>query len=215
MRVRSIVRSTSTSARSTAAVVRSTAAVVGIATAFALGGCGSLPGQSSGEDASDARADGSETAANPATEAATAPPTAGAEAEGTEATETGEPEGTSTSASASDTDDLWADKAKTRSWASDDAIKVDENGNGTIPAASLEADLVDLFTNKFGLKIKETKCDDDMTVDNWEGFLVSCDVIAEDTTYFGTVELVDHRDDMIQYEVMFPGIDEKDLDLKG
>ncbi|WP_309132186.1 hypothetical protein [Brevibacterium sp.] len=198
-------------------IVRSTSAVVGIAAAFALAGCGSLPGQSSGEDASDARVEETTASETPATEAATSPTESAGAEEAAEPTETGEPEGASTAAgeSGSDTDDLWADKARTRSWASDDSIEVDKNGNGTIPAESLEADLVDLFTNKFGLEIKETKCDDDMKVENWQGFIVSCDVIAKDTTYFGTVELVDHKDTMIQYEVLFPGIDEKDLDLKG
>ena len=111
-----------------------------------------------------------------------------------------------------DSEDLFGDAARTTSWASDEAMDIDEDGNGTIPAASLEADLVDLFANKFDMSVKEAKCAEDMSVTDWYGF-ETCDVVDEEMTYFGTVELIDHKDGMVRYEVMFPGIDKGDVDF--
>ena len=112
----------------------------------------------------------------------------------------------------STSEDPFADSARATSWASDEAMKIDKDGNGTIPAASLEADLVDLFKNKFDMSVKEAKCDQDMTVTQWSGF-ESCNVVDEKMTYFGTIELIDHKDGMVKYEVMFPGIDKSDVDF--
>lgn len=196
-----------------------TTAIVAIAAALTLGGCGTSWVQAGGEDASNARETRSPAPtpgdAGAESDAGSSPddPHARSGAGSSPEEQDADADGASPD-SGGDPDDLWADKAKTRSWASDASIDVDADGNGSIPAAALEADLVDLFANKFGLKVKEARCDQDMEVRNWEGF-ESCDVVAEDMTYFGTVELVDHKDAMIEYEVMFPGIDEKDLDLGG
>lgn len=112
----------------------------------------------------------------------------------------------------STSEDPFADSARATSWASDEAMKIDKDGNGMIPAASLEADLVDLFKNKFDMSVKKAKCDQDMTVTQWSGF-ESCNVVDEKMTYFGTIELIDHKDGMVKYEVMFPGIDKSDVDF--
>ncbi|TGD13505.1 hypothetical protein [Brevibacterium sp. S111] len=116
--------------------------------------------------------------------------------------------------------DPFADAAKTTNWASDDGMKIDKDGNGTVPASSIEADLVDLFENKLELKLKEAKCDSDMELREWYGFK-SCQVTVKDKEaykgerkYFGTVKIVDHKGQMIKYELMFPGIDKEDFDFK-
>lgn len=127
-------------------------------------------------------------------------------------TPTPSPTPTEESASPDASEDPFADAARTTSWASDEAMKIDKDGNGTIPAASLEADLVDLFANKFDMSVKEAKCEQDMTVTDWSGF-ESCNVVDEEMTYFGTIELIDHKDNMVEYEVMFPGIDKDDVDF--
>ncbi|GAA1847602.1 hypothetical protein GCM10009813_06920 [Brevibacterium marinum] len=109
-------------------------------------------------------------------------------------------------------EDPFADAAKATSWASDDGIKVDEEGDGVIPTASLEADLDDLFTNKFDMKVKKVKCRDDMKVMDWWG-LTSCEVHTKKKTYFGSMTLVDHKEEMIKYEVKFPGVDKSEVDF--
>lgn len=107
-------------------------------------------------------------------------------------------------------EDPFADSARAQSWASDEGMDIDADGNGTIPAASLEADLVDLFRNKFDLEVEEATCDTDMEVTAWSGF-EPCDVVVKDMTYFGTVELIDHKDAMVKYEVLFPGLNKDDV----
>ncbi len=116
--------------------------------------------------------------------------------------------------------DPFADAARTTNWASDDGMKFDKKGNGTVPARSIEADLVDLFENKVGMKVKKAECADDMELKEWYGF-ESCDVTVKDKdrvkgewTYYGTVKIVDHKDKMVKYELVFPGIDQKDFDFK-
>jgi len=117
-------------------------------------------------------------------------------------------------------EDQKSDAAKTTNWASDDGMKIDKKGNGIVPASSIEADLVDLFENKLDWKVKEAKCDSDMELREWYGFK-SCQVTVKDKDaykgrkkYFGTVKIVDHKDQMIKYELMFPGIDKEDFDFK-
>ncbi|MGO3024484.1 MAG: hypothetical protein ACTIIH_14790 [Brevibacterium sp.] len=139
------------------------------------------------------------------------------ESEAAEATEseTAEAEPTDTKST-----DPFADAAKTTNWASDDGMKIDKKGNGVVPAASIEADLIDLFENKLELTVKEAKCDSDMELREWYGFK-SCQVTVKDKDaykgrkkYFGTVKIVDHKDQMVKYELMFPGIDKDDFDFK-
>lgn len=122
--------------------------------------------------------------------------------------------------SESKSEDPFADSATTTNWASDDSMKVDKKGNGTVPARSIEADLVDLFENKLDMKVKKAKCASDMDLTEWYGF-ETCDVTVEDKkapdnekTYFGTVKIVDHKDKMIKYKLKFPGINKKDFDFK-
>lgn len=171
--------------------LRIVTAVGAAAAALALSGCGSGGGEA--QSSPTASAAQSPDAAAP-TEAA-APTQAPAD-----------------SPAPSTSEDPFADSARATSWASDEAMKIDKDGNGTIPAASLEADLVDLFKNKFDMSVKEAKCDQDMTVTQWSGF-ESCNVVDEKMTYFGTIELIDHKDGMVKYEVMFPGIDKSDVDF--
>lgn len=109
-------------------------------------------------------------------------------------------------------EDPYADAARTTSWASDDGMKVDKEGDGNIPAASLEADLIDLFENKFDMKVKKAECTRDMEVIKWYGF-ETCNVTTKEKTYYGTVKLIDHKDKMIKYELVFPGIDKSDVDF--
>lgn len=108
--------------------------------------------------------------------------------------------------------DLFADAPRTTSWASDDGIKVNKEGDGTVPKASLQADIDDLFKNKFKMDVDAVECRDDMKVIDWWG-LTSCEVQTKKKTYFGTVKLVDHKDNMIKYEVKFPGLDKKEVDF--
>ena len=116
--------------------------------------------------------------------------------------------------------DPFADAAKTTNWASDDGMKIDKKGNGTVPARSIEADLIDLFENKLEMKVKKAECANDMDLNEWYGF-ETCDVTVKDKkrttgerTYYGTVKIVDHKDKMVKYELKFPGIDQKDFDFK-
>lgn len=112
----------------------------------------------------------------------------------------------------SKSEDPFADAPRTTSWASDDGIKVDKKGDGKIPTASLEADIDDLFSNKFDMKVTKVECRDDMKVMGWWG-LTSCEVQTKKKTYFGSVKLVDHKDNMIKYEVKFPGLDKSEVDF--
>lgn len=116
--------------------------------------------------------------------------------------------------------DPYADAAKTTSWASDDGMKIDKKGNGTVPASSIEADLVDLFENKLDFTVKKAECATDMDLTEWYGF-ETCNVTVKDKealkgekTYYGTVKIVDHKDKMVKYELKFPGIDKEDFDFK-
>lgn len=115
--------------------------------------------------------------------------------------------------------DPFADAAKTTNWASDDGMKIDKKGNGIVPASSIEADLVDLFENKLDFTVKKTECATDMDLTEWYGF-ETCNVTVKDKealkgekTYYGTVKIVDHKDKMVKYELMFPGIDKEDFDF--
>lgn len=116
--------------------------------------------------------------------------------------------------------DPYADAAKTTNWASDDGMKIDNKGNGTVPASSLEADLVDLFENKLDFTVTKAECATDMDLTEWYGF-ETCNVTVKDKeaikgekTYYGTVKIVDHKEKMVKYELMFPGIDQEDFDFK-
>ena len=116
--------------------------------------------------------------------------------------------------------DPYADAAKTTNWASDDGMKIDKKGNGTVPASSLEADLVDLFENKLDFTVTKAECATDMDLTEWYGF-ETCNVTVKDKeaikgekTYYGTVKIVDHKEKMVKYELMFPGIDQEDFDFK-
>ncbi|MFP3397091.1 hypothetical protein ACSBQT_13780 [Brevibacterium sp. H602] len=116
--------------------------------------------------------------------------------------------------------DPYADAAKTTNWASDDGMKIDKKGNGIVPASSIEADLVDLFENKLDFTVKKAECATDMDLTEWYGF-ETCNVTVKDKealkgekTYYGTVKIVDHKDKMVKYELMFPGIDKEDFDFK-
>ncbi|GAA4511377.1 hypothetical protein [Brevibacterium yomogidense] len=101
---------------------------------------------------------------------------------------------------------------RTESLAGDDSIEVDEDGNGVVPAAALEADIEDLFVNKYGIDVTEVECRDDMKVMAEHGSQ-NCDIHTEKRTYFGTIGIRGFEGDMVKYELYFPGLDEDALDL--
>lgn len=175
-------------------------ASVGIAALVVLSGC--TPGPAP----TDNQTSGAQSA-----EAAD-PPTAEAAAPGGMSGESAPSDAPDSSAAQPSPEDPYKDSARTKSWASDANMKIDKKGNGTVPKASIEADLIDLFKNKFKMTVKTADCARDMMVAEWHGF-ITCDVKDDTMTYYGTVDLVDHKDGMIQYEVLFPGIKNKDLDL--
>lgn len=107
--------------------------------------------------------------------------------------------------------DPFADSPKTTSWASDEGIKIDKDGEGKVSARSLEADVVDLFENKFDIKVKEINCKA-MDLHGWFG-ISNCQVDTKKRKYFGSVSVVDHKDSMVKYELKFPGLKKDDIDL--
>ena len=182
-------------------------AAVGTALALSLTACGG-----SGED---------EPAEDPQSEAAQTED--GGFGGGAVESETAEAPG-SEPADADPTDtkstDPYADSARTTNWASDDGMKIDKKGDGIVPASSIEADLVDLFENKLEFTVTEAECASDMELREWYGFK-TCNVTVKDKealkgekTYYGTVKIVDHKDKMVKYELLFPGIDKEDFDFK-
>ena len=182
-------------------------AAAGTALALSLTACGGSGGDKPAEDEkSEAAQTEKEGFGGGAveSEAAEAPESEPAEAEPTDTKST----------------DPYADSAKTTSWASDEGMKIDKKGNGTVPASSIEADLVDLFENKLEFTVTEAECASDMELREWYGFK-TCNVTVKDKealkgekTYYGTVKIVDHKDKMVKYELMFPGIDQEDFDFK-
>lgn len=178
---------------------RTITAAAGIALALALTSCGGgqkdEPEKKTGEAAQTKKGGMQGKAAPSESESAPAPPPS-----------------KSAKSEPSKSKDPFADAPRTTSWASDDGIKVDKKGDGKIPAASLEADIDDLFTNKFDMKVTKVECRDDMKVMGWWG-LTSCEVHTKKKTYFGSVKLVDHKDKMIKYEVKFPGLDKDEVDF--
>ena len=180
----------------TAPGMRAVVAASVLALSLGLTGCGA-----GGEK--DAPADDTPSSADPST-----PDSTGAGSTAPSSSEAGSSEEASTEGAPSE--GPFADSARAQSWASDEGMDIDADGNGTIPAASLEADLVDLFRNKFDLEVEKATCDTDMEVTAWSGF-EPCDVVVKDMTYFGTVELIDHKDAMVKYEVLFPGLNKDDV----
>ncbi|GAA1953350.1 hypothetical protein GCM10009689_38060 [Brevibacterium antiquum] len=174
-------------------------AAAGVALALTLSGCGG-----GDEKKTDETAQSEETTAPGAMQ--------GEAAETEESTEAGQSEAAKPEPSKTKYEDPFKDSPKATSWASDDGIKVNEEGDGTVPKASLEADIDDLFKNKFTMKVKAVECRDDMKVMDWWG-LTSCEVQTKKKTYFGSVKLVDHKNDMVKYEVKFPGLDPSEVDF--
>lgn len=202
--------------RQSASLPRLITAAAGTALALSLTGCGLLGGGSDDPSATE----GSESAAP---EAAESSPGGGSSSEGAMGTMAPSEETSGSKApepTESKSEDPYADAATTTNWASDDAMKVDKKGNGTVPARSIEVDLTDLFENKLDMEVKKAECASDMDLKEWYGF-ETCDVTVKDTTrtdnkktYYGTVKIVDHKDKMIKYELQFPGIDKEDFDFK-
>ena len=182
-------------------------AAAGTALALSLTACGGSGGDKPAEDEKSEAAQtekGGFGGGSVESEAAEAPESEPAEAEPTDTKST----------------DPYADSAKTTSWASDEGMKIDKKGNGTVPASSIEADLVDLFENKLEFTVTEAECASDMELREWYGFK-TCNVTVKDKealkgekTYYGTVKIVDHKDKMVKYELKFPGIDKEDFDFK-
>ncbi|MGO2037854.1 MAG: hypothetical protein ACTH2U_15375 [Brevibacterium sp.] len=190
-------------------------ALAGTALALSLTGCGLLGGGNESDPAESDAAQTEDAQSGEAAESGESEGQMGQAAETEEPTEAAEPEPSET-----ESEDPFADAATTTNWASDDAMEVDKKGNGTVPARSLEADLVDLFENKLDFEVKKAECAKDMELREWYGF-ETCNVTVKDDsmtkkekTYYGTVKIVDHKDKMIKYELMFPGIDKEDFDFK-
>lgn len=171
-------------------------AAAGVALALTLSGCGSDQKEEKKSDETAQSEEADDPGAMQGKSAQTEEPTEAAKSE----------------PSKTKSEDPYADAARTTSWASDDGMKVDKEGDGTIPAASLEADLIDLFENKFDMKVKKAECTRDMEVIKWYGF-ETCNVTTKEKTYYGTVKLIDHKDKMIKYELVFPGIDKSEVDF--
>src|SRR5690625_2480546 len=144
-------RETMTPNRRTTRMPRLLTAAAGTALALSLSGCGLLGG-------------GDEPAEGPESEAAQ--PSEGASDAGTDSsdeagmTQTTPSESTTADpAEAEPTDtastDLFADAARTKNWASDDAMDVDDEGNGIVPARSIEADLIDWLGKNLRRKVRK------------------------------------------------------------
>ncbi|UVI37162.1 hypothetical protein [Brevibacterium spongiae] len=198
-----------TSIRRSTWMPRLLTAAAGTALALSLAACGGSGGDKPADDQK------SEAAQSTEDESSSGGGFGGGAATTPAASEPAESEPTDTKST-----DPYADAAKTTNWASDDGMKIDKKGNGTVPASSIEADLVDLFENKLEMKVKKAECAGDMELQEWYGFK-TCNVTVEDKdrtkgewTYYGTVKIVDHKEKMVKYELKFPGIDKEDFDFK-
>lgn len=201
---------------------RGLVAAVCVAGALALTGCGLLPGTGTGTDepcgsgqagcvqvdSSEDPTDGAPTGeasdpeAQPSTEAA-----GSSDADGTGTDGSGD-DGSGDDGSEMDDED-WI---KTESLAGDSSVELDEDGNGKFPTAALEADIEDLFVNKFGLPVTSVDCAHDATMIAGSGSTI-CDIETDERTYYGTVRINQDEGELFRYELQFPGLPKDELDL--
>jgi hypothetical protein len=201
---------------------RGLVAAVGIAGSLALTGCGLLPETGTGTDepcgsdqAGCVQVDSSEEPTDGAPSGEAADPEA---QPSTEAAGGSDADGTGTNGSGSDgsgddgaemDDEDWI---KTESLAGDSSVELDEDGNGKFPTAALEADIEDLFVNKFGLPVTSVDCAHDATMIAGSGSTI-CDIETDERTYYGTVRINQDEGELFRYELQFPGLPKDELDL--
>ena len=219
------VRTTAAVAGMTApriSAARGLVAAVCVAGALALTGCGLLPGTGTGTDepcgsdqAGCVQVDSSEEPTDGAPTGEAADPEA---QPSTEAAGSSDGDGTGTDGSGDDgsgddgsemDDEDWI---KTESLAGDSSVELDEDGNGKFPTAALEADIEDLFVNKFGLPVTSVDCAHDATMIAGSGSTI-CDIETDERTYYGTVRINQDEGELFRYELQFPGLPKDELDL--
>lgn len=135
---------------------------------------------------------------DPTTSPATADPDAG------QSTEAGAGTGGGT-----DEEEDWI---STESLAGDSSVELDEDGNGKFPVAALEADIEDLFVNKFDIPVTSVDCAHDATMISGRGSTI-CDIETDERTYYGTIVIEQDEGELFKYELQFPGLDKDALDL--
>lgn len=196
---------------------RGLVAAVGLAGALALTGCGLLPGTGSGTDepcgsdqAGCVQVDSSEEPTDGAATGEAADPEA---QPSTEAAASSDADASGDDGSGDDgaemDDEDWI---KTESLAGDSSVQLDEDGNGKFPTAALEADIEDLFVNKFGLPVTSVDCAHDATMISGSGSTI-CDIETDERTYYGTVRINQDEGELFRYELQFPGLPKDELDL--
>lgn len=209
-------------------------AAAGVAGALTLSGCGLLPfGQGTDEPCGSSQAgcvqvdpstEGGAgepttqpTADSPETGVTTEAGTGGAgEADGSGGTDgadgssgSGEADGAGDSGGSGQDEEDWI---STESLAGDPSVELDEDGSGTFPAEALEADIMDLFVNKFDVPVTEVVCAHDVSMYQGRGSGI-CDLETDERTYYGSVIIEQDEGELFKYELQFPGLDKDELDL--
>lgn len=202
-------------------------AAAGVAGALTLSGCGLLPfGQGTDEPCGSGQAgcvqvdpstEGTEGAGAPTTQPTADSPETGVTTEaGTggagEAEGSGGTDGADGAGSSSGAGEEEEDWISTESLAGDSSVELDEDGTGTFPAEALEADIKDLFVNKFDVPVTEVICAHDVSMYQGRGSGI-CDLETDERTYYGSVIVEQDEGELFKYELQFPGLDKDELDL--
>lgn len=201
-------RTTAPTPRVGARAPRRLAVIVGVAGALTLSACGQWETVTADEPCGSAAMSCVQMPSSP-----TAEPT-GPAIDGSTGTAPEEDQDTNdghTTNDDQDTNNAQGD-VRTESLAGDDSIEIDDEGYGVVPAATLEADIKDLFVNKYGIAVTDVDCANDMKILAGGGSQ-SCDVITNDRTYFGLVKFLGRDGDMVKYQLSFPGLADDALDL--
>lgn len=193
-------------------------AAAGVAAALTLSGCGLLPfGQGTDEPCGSAQAgcvqvdpstEGTDGAGEPTTQPTADSPEAGATTEAG-AGVAGETDGADGAGGSGEEEEDWI---STESLAGDSSVELDEDGTGTFPAEALEADIKDLFVNKFDVPVTEVVCAHDVSMYDGRGSGI-CDLETDERTYYGSVIIEQDEGELFKYELQFPGLDKDELDL--
>ncbi|WP_019158527.1 hypothetical protein [Brevibacterium senegalense] len=193
-------------------------AAAGVAGALTLSGCGLLPfGQGTDEPCGSAQAgcvqvdpstEGTDGAGEPPNQPTADSPEAGATTEAG-AGVAGETDGADGAGGSGEEEEDWI---STESLAGDSSVELDEDGTGTFPAEALEADIKDLFVNKFDVPVTEVVCAHDVSMYDGRGSGI-CDLETDERTYYGSVIIEQDEGELFKYELQFPGLDKDELDL--
>ena len=81
-----------------------------------------------------------------------------------------------------------------------------------VQAEALEADIKDLFVNKFDVPVTEVICAHDVSMYQGRGSGI-CDLETDERTYYGSVIVEQDEGELFKYELQFPGLDKDELDL--